>query len=97
MFSEAFRSAWRPRSHSEHGKWSPSRVSIEPHAEHRWPVWYAPTFSTWIPTRLALYVMNCWSPRVRYDPSLKLAFNLVAYFDCRIEELFDPDTEPVEE
>lgn len=28
--------------------------------------------------------------RERYDPSLELAFKLAAYFDCRIEELFDP-------
>jgi len=30
--------------------------------------------------------------RDRYDPSLELAFRLAAYFDCRVEELFDPDT-----
>jgi putative transcriptional regulator len=35
--------------------------------------------------------------RARYDPSLTLAFKLAAYFDCRIEELFDPDIEPVGE
>jgi putative transcriptional regulator len=29
--------------------------------------------------------------RERYDPSLALAFDLAAHFDCRIEELFDPD------
>ena len=29
--------------------------------------------------------------RERYDPSLELAFELAAYFDCRIEELFDPE------
>ncbi|AGB36578.1 helix-turn-helix transcriptional regulator [Natronococcus occultus] len=28
--------------------------------------------------------------RERYDPSLELAFKLAAYFDCRVEELFDP-------
>jgi putative transcriptional regulator len=28
--------------------------------------------------------------RERYDPSLELAFTLAAYFDCRIEDLFDP-------
>jgi putative transcriptional regulator len=33
--------------------------------------------------------------RDRYDPSLELAFKLAAYFDCRIEELFHPDIEPV--
>jgi putative transcriptional regulator len=31
--------------------------------------------------------------RDRYDPSLELAFKLAAYFDCRIEELFDPALE----
>jgi putative transcriptional regulator len=35
--------------------------------------------------------------RDRYDPSLELAFKLAAYFDCRIEALFDPDIEPVGE
>jgi len=35
--------------------------------------------------------------RNRYDPSLELAFKLAAYFDCRVEELFDPDIEPVGE
>ena len=29
--------------------------------------------------------------RERYDPSLELAFTLAAHFDCRIEDLFDPD------
>jgi len=29
--------------------------------------------------------------RERYDPSLELAFELAAHFDCRIEDLFDPD------
>ena len=29
--------------------------------------------------------------RERYDPSLELAFELAAYFDCHIEELFDPE------
>lgn len=29
--------------------------------------------------------------RDRYDPSLELAFELAAFFNCRIEELFDPD------
>lgn len=29
--------------------------------------------------------------RGRYDPSLELAFTLADCFDCRIEELFDPD------
>lgn len=28
--------------------------------------------------------------RGRYDPSLELAFDLAAYFDCRVEDLFDP-------
>lgn len=30
--------------------------------------------------------------RNRYDPSLELAFKLAGYFDCTIEELFDPQT-----
>jgi len=29
--------------------------------------------------------------RERYDPSLELAFELAAYFDCRIEDLFDAE------
>ncbi|WP_435116745.1 helix-turn-helix transcriptional regulator [Halolamina sp. C58] len=29
--------------------------------------------------------------RDRYDPSLELAFDLAAEFDCRIEEIFDPN------
>lgn len=29
--------------------------------------------------------------RERYDPSLELAFELAAHFDCRIEDLFDPN------
>lgn len=28
--------------------------------------------------------------RERYDPSLELAFELAAHYDCRIEALFDP-------
>ncbi|WP_299331688.1 helix-turn-helix transcriptional regulator [Haloplanus sp.] len=35
--------------------------------------------------------------RDRYDPSLELAFKLAVYFDCRIEDLFQPDIEPVGE
>lgn len=35
--------------------------------------------------------------RDRYNPSLELAFKLSVYFDCQIEELFEPDTEPVGE
>ena len=31
--------------------------------------------------------------RERYDPSLELAFALAAFFDCAIEDLFDPDME----
>ncbi|MFB6269502.1 MAG: helix-turn-helix transcriptional regulator [Halobacterium sp.] len=31
--------------------------------------------------------------RERYDPSLELAFALADHFDCRIEELFDPERE----
>ena len=33
--------------------------------------------------------------RDRYDPSLKLAFKLAAYFDVQIEDLFKPNIEPV--
>jgi putative transcriptional regulator len=29
--------------------------------------------------------------RERYDPSVELAFKLAAFFDCRIEDLFDPE------
>ena len=29
--------------------------------------------------------------RERYDPSIELAFKLAAHFDCRIEDLFDPE------
>lgn len=29
--------------------------------------------------------------RDRYDPSIELAFKLARYFDCRIEDLFDPE------
>lgn len=29
--------------------------------------------------------------RERYDPSLELAFELAAYFECHIEDLFEPD------
>lgn len=29
--------------------------------------------------------------RERYDPSLELAFKLAAYFECDIEDLFDPE------
>lgn len=29
--------------------------------------------------------------RERYDPSIELAFELAAHFDCRIEDLFDPE------
>lgn len=29
--------------------------------------------------------------RERYDPSIELAFKLARYFDCPIEELFDPE------
>lgn len=31
--------------------------------------------------------------RERYDPSLELAFELADHFDCRIADLFDPETE----
>jgi putative transcriptional regulator len=29
--------------------------------------------------------------RERYDPSLELAFGLAGFFDCAIEDLFDPE------
>jgi len=29
--------------------------------------------------------------RERYDPSLELAFALASHFDCRIEDIFEPD------
>lgn len=29
--------------------------------------------------------------RERYEPSIELAFKLAAYFDCQIEDLFDPE------
>jgi putative transcriptional regulator len=29
--------------------------------------------------------------RERYDPSLELAFTLAAFFECEIEDLFDPE------
>ncbi|MXR20097.1 helix-turn-helix transcriptional regulator [Halobacterium bonnevillei] len=29
--------------------------------------------------------------RERYDPSLELAFQLAKHFDCRVEDLFDPE------
>lgn len=29
--------------------------------------------------------------RERYDPSLELAFQLADHFDCRVEDLFDPE------
>lgn len=31
--------------------------------------------------------------RERYDPSLELAFKLAAHFDCKVEDLFDPEVE----
>jgi putative transcriptional regulator len=31
--------------------------------------------------------------RERYDPSLELAFDLAAFFDCAVEDIFDPDTD----
>ncbi|MDQ2056140.1 MULTISPECIES: helix-turn-helix transcriptional regulator [Halobellus] len=31
--------------------------------------------------------------RGRYDPSLELAFALAGYFECRIEDVFDPADE----
>ena len=35
--------------------------------------------------------------RERYDPSLELAFELADHFDCRIEELFDPELDGEDE
>ncbi|WP_128476424.1 helix-turn-helix transcriptional regulator [Halorussus pelagicus] len=29
--------------------------------------------------------------RERYDPSIELAFKLARYFDCRVEDLLDPE------
>jgi putative transcriptional regulator len=29
--------------------------------------------------------------RDRYDPSIELAFKLADFFDCRVEDLFDPE------
>ena len=29
--------------------------------------------------------------RERYDPSIELAFKLADHFDCRVEDLFDPE------
>lgn len=29
--------------------------------------------------------------RGRYDPSLELAFTLAAHFECRIEDIFQPE------
>ncbi|SFR86363.1 putative transcriptional regulator [Halomicrobium zhouii] len=34
--------------------------------------------------------------RDRYDPSLELAFKLAAFFECAVEDLFDPAFEPDE-
>ena len=31
--------------------------------------------------------------RERYNPSLELAFELAAHFDCAVEDLFDPGTD----
>ena len=31
--------------------------------------------------------------RDRYNPSLELAFKLATFFECRIEDLFEPDIE----
>jgi len=31
--------------------------------------------------------------RDRYDPSIELAFKLALFFDCHIEEIFDPDVD----
>mgnify|MGYP000631002356 CR=1 FL=1 len=31
--------------------------------------------------------------RERYDPSLELAFDLAAHFECSIEDIFEPEEE----
>jgi putative transcriptional regulator len=31
--------------------------------------------------------------RDRYDPSIELAFKLALFFECHIEEIFDPDVD----
>ena len=31
--------------------------------------------------------------RDRYNPSLELAFKLATFFECKIEDLFEPDIE----
>jgi putative transcriptional regulator len=31
----------------------------------------------------------------RYDPSLPLAFRIAALFQCRIEDIFQPEKDPV--
>lgn len=31
--------------------------------------------------------------RGRYDPSLELALDLAAHFDCHVEDIFDPEAE----
>lgn len=33
--------------------------------------------------------------RERYDPSIEPAFKLAAHFDCRIEDLFEPELDGV--
>ena len=33
--------------------------------------------------------------RGKYDPSLPLAFRIAALFECRIEDVFDPDGQQV--
>ncbi|EMA50947.1 MULTISPECIES: helix-turn-helix transcriptional regulator [Halococcus] len=35
--------------------------------------------------------------RERYDPSIELAFELACHFDCRIEDLFDPELDGSEQ
>lgn len=34
--------------------------------------------------------------RERYDPSLELAFKLGTYFECPVEDLFEPEFDPNE-
>lgn len=40
-------------------------------------------------TRQTINAIEC----DRYDPSLELAFALADHFDCRIEDLFEPELE----
>lgn len=35
--------------------------------------------------------INAIERGIGYDPSIELAFKLARFFDCQIEELFDPE------